>query len=315
MSQRDQIRGNTIIPLTDHFGFGLPGADGSLDGSTGPRIIVTNGDPAGTVAPLGSMALDYSDGSVWTATNALGTGWVNQTSGETVLQDTAMFQEGGYTPMPTTATQSPWGSCGDLAEAAVGGAITYVDGGADGMFINYATNAAGNAEATAWSTDDTVNALALPYYLTRFSLVGALTDVRCFVGITDNISNMVSGDDPAATDYIGVQFSSVRADTNWQFMYEAQAGTATQVIVDSGYAVTADEVLFLEIEYITATTVVVRLRDSAFAIVASQTWTAVADVGLIIGGVGGGIETIVGAAARNFRLGEGHVYQKTTAGS
>ena len=77
-----------------------------------------------------------------------------------------------------------------------------------------------------------------------------------------------------------------------------------------------DEVLFLEIEYITATTVTVRLRDSTFAIVASTTWTAVADVGLIVGGVGAGIEDIgAGGDVKQFKLGEGHVHQKTAAGS
>ena len=310
MAQRNQIRGNVILSLTEHFGFGLPGADGTLDDATGPRVFPTNGSPAGTVSPMGSMALDYSDGSLWMARDAAGLFWTSVTSGATALKDTAMFQEGGYTPMPTTATQAPWGSCGDWTEAAVGGAITYVDDGADGMFINYATNALLNAEATAWSTADIVNALARPYYLTRFALMANLTTVRCFVGICDNISAMVSGDDPAA-DYIGVQFSSARPDTNWMFIHRDNTGGGAQVIVDSGYAVTADEVLFLEIEYITASSVVVRLRDSSFAIVASQSWTTEVT---IEGGVGGGVETLAGAS-RVLRLGEGHVYQKTAAGS
>ena len=312
MAQRNQIRGNTIIPLTGHFGFGLPGADGSEDDSTGARIIVTNGDPAGTVAPIGSMALDYSDGSIWTATNSLGTGWVNQTSGATVLQDTAMFQEGGYTPMPTTATQSPWGSCGDLAEASPGAAAPdYVDGGADGMFILYNTTNGGGDEASMWSTDNTVNALALPYYLTRFALMTSIADVRAFVGICDSISAIISADAPA-NSYIGIQFSTNRVgETTWQFVHDDGTG---QVIVDSGHTVTLGEVLFLEIEYTSATTAIVRIRDNTFAILASQSWTS-AQIGLIVGGVGGGIEDIGAGAITGIKIGEGHVFQKTTAGS
>ena len=75
MAQRNQIRGNTIIPLTDHFGFGLPGADGSLDDSTGARIIAVNGAPGGVItAPKGSLALDYGTPALWVNTDGA-TGW------------------------------------------------------------------------------------------------------------------------------------------------------------------------------------------------------------------------------------------------
>ena len=312
MAQRNQIRGNIIVPITDHFGFGLPGAAGDLDSATGPRVFATSGTPAGTVSPMGSMALDYTDGSLWMARDAAGLWWTNVTSGATALKDTAMFQEGGYNPKPTSAVQDAWGSCGDWTELAPGAGPSYADGGADGYFILYDTAGVAAQEATAWSLDNTVNALGLPYYLTRFALMTD-TDVRFFIGITDSMTTMVSADDPAA-DYVGVQFSTAGANANYMFVYNQGGGA--QVIVDSGYTPTAGEVLFLEIDYITATTVTVRLRDSAFAIVASQTWTGAAPVGLVIGGVGAGVEDISGGGAvKSFKLGEGHVYQKTAAGS
>jgi len=73
MAQRNQIRGNTIIPLTDHFGFGLPGAAGDLDSSVSARVIASNGDPNGLPAPGGSLALDYATPAFWLAVDAVGT--------------------------------------------------------------------------------------------------------------------------------------------------------------------------------------------------------------------------------------------------
>ena len=66
MAQRHQIRGNVIIPLTDHFGFGLPGAPGNLDSSTGPRFVFNTGNPNAVVtAPQGSICLDSASPGLW----------------------------------------------------------------------------------------------------------------------------------------------------------------------------------------------------------------------------------------------------------
>jgi len=68
MTQRNQFGGNVILPLTDHFGFGLPGASG--DSATGPRIIANSGSPNGTItAPLGSFALDFTTPGIWQNTD------------------------------------------------------------------------------------------------------------------------------------------------------------------------------------------------------------------------------------------------------
>jgi len=86
MAQRNQIRGNTLIPLTDHFGFGLPGADGSEDSSTGARIIAVNGNPnVGAIpAPKGSLALDYATPALWVNTDGAAT-WVTAGSSSSDL--------------------------------------------------------------------------------------------------------------------------------------------------------------------------------------------------------------------------------------
>lgn len=58
-----------------------------------------------------------------------------------------------------------------------------------------------------------------------------ITDIRAFVGFTDQTLATMNGSDNPAGNYVGMQFSSARGDTNWQFVYKD--GT-TQTVVDSG---------------------------------------------------------------------------------
>lgn len=64
MTQLNRFGGNSVIPLTDHFGFGDP-ATPAGDGSSGPRVIASAGDPNGITAPIGSFALDYTTPGIW----------------------------------------------------------------------------------------------------------------------------------------------------------------------------------------------------------------------------------------------------------
>lgn len=59
------------------------------------------------------------------------------------------------------------------------------------------------------------------------------TNVRLFVGLT-NTQVILGGDDPAGTECAGLQFSTSRPDTNWQFMID---DNVIQTVVDTGVPV------------------------------------------------------------------------------
>lgn len=69
MPQMNKIGGNVVIPIDEHFGFGVPD---TADASTGPRVLAVDGDPNGLPVPVGSMALDFTTPAIWQATNAIG---------------------------------------------------------------------------------------------------------------------------------------------------------------------------------------------------------------------------------------------------
>ena len=80
MAQRHQLRGNVIVPITDHFGFGLPGAPGNLDSATGPRMLRNAGNPnAVLVATKGSICVDPTTPGLWF--NTTGTNFWNAVGG------------------------------------------------------------------------------------------------------------------------------------------------------------------------------------------------------------------------------------------
>ena len=69
--------------------------------------------------------------------------------------------------------------------------------------------------------------------LVNYFRISSLADVRLFIGYSDQTLATMAGSDNPAGSYIGLQFSSARGDTNWQ--YVAKDGT-TQLLTDSGVA-------------------------------------------------------------------------------
>jgi hypothetical protein len=67
------------------------------------------------------------------------------------------------------------------------------------------------------------------------------TSVRHFLGVTEqtSLANAMASDNIASDDSVQFQFSTVRSDTNWQFV--TKNGT-TQNVVNTGLAVTANKV-------------------------------------------------------------------------
>ena len=64
-----------------------------------------------------------------------------------------------------------------------------------------------------------------------------LTSIRFFAGLTDQAAATMAGADNPAGNYVGVQFSTPRADANWQFVSK---DNVTQNLVNSGVAIDAN---------------------------------------------------------------------------
>ena len=212
MAQRNQIRGNTIVPLTDHFGFGLPGADGTVDSSTGARIIAVNGDPnVGAIpAPKGSIALDYATPTVWQAVDAVGT-WAD---------------------VGSSAVTSVFARTGAVVAAASDYDASQVDNdsGVPGAFVSDALD---NLAAQATSVDTVFESLSRAQFggtapsanLASDDIFGwgicACVDVVKSVGSDDSGINSVIG------KYINLKYSAGTVDLAWMVGINTIAANTT----------------------------------------------------------------------------------------
>lgn len=101
-------------------------------------------------------------------------------------------------------------------------------------------------------------------YLIRFFLPD-ITNIRFFAGVAaQTLTTMVGADNPG-TNHLGIQFSTPRADANWQF---TERGTGAQVLTNSGVAALATEPFYIQI--ITGTVTQMTLLDSIFRPVATR---------------------------------------------
>lgn len=105
----------------------------------------------------------------------------------------------------------------------------------------------------------------LPRVIFKVSLAQT-TDERYFCGLSSNGS--MNADDPTG-HYIGIQYSTGRGDTNFQFVSK---DNATQSLVSTGVAADTN-VHYVDIEVASTSSVTVTLRDSTFAAQASNTFT------------------------------------------
>lgn len=112
-----------------------------------------------------------------------------------------------------------------------------------GYMTNFATSTTTNDQAgtssanVAYFVGNTPGANGF-FYAARVGVVDT-TSITVFSGMADEtIANMVSADSPSAS-YAGYQFSSGRADANWQFV---TGNTISQTVVNTGLAFTANKV-------------------------------------------------------------------------
>lgn len=131
---------------------------------------------------------------------------------------------------------------------ALSGGTTTFAANASGTFANYATlGVSGQAICTYVNTN--LHLRGDQKYLTEhlFALID-LTNVRFFIGLTDSLTSaaMVGSDNPAV-GHVGIQFSTARGDTNFQFVYKSSS-VGTQFVVDTGIAPNASKFYSMELD-------------------------------------------------------------------
>lgn len=153
------------------------------------------------------------------------------------------------------------GVLGDLTYTGASGASQIAAGGR----YNYRRTGIVVGNDAGWRvTNNITYPTLLPSLLLKISLP-TITSIRGFFGLSGAgaISTMVGSDAPAAVDYIGMQFSTPRADTTWQLVV---GNAGAQTIVDSHVTVTTDPV-FLRITPVTSTDFLVEVLDASFTVV------------------------------------------------
>lgn len=116
-----------------------------------------------------------------------------------------------------------------------------------GFFGNYASGTTANTFANIYP-----NVLQIridnKFLSEQKFVMNDTSNCRFFVGITDSIANggMSGADNPSLT-YLGLQFSTNRGDTNFQFVYTATDG-GTQTLINTGIAPNTAKFYSLEMD-------------------------------------------------------------------
>lgn len=129
----------------------------------------------------------------------------------------------------------------------------------------------------------------------RFRTGSSLAVCRIFVGLTDGAMVNELNSDTNAANKIGLQFSTARPDTNFQFV---RRDATTQTLVDTGVAPTVSTTYHLTVVAASATSVTVTLRSASGASLATATYTTLLPASTAGMQVGAGIQTLENVAKR-----------------
>lgn len=180
----------------------------------------------------------YFDGTVWRKIDNQSISWNSIPWGEIATSITASTYTGSGLCADFTQVQNAVGSSG-------------VGTGDQGPILMQVTSTIANNSAYVHiASSPVITELSRPIYIAKFLLSLSLSDVRFFSGFAaDATSAPVEADDPAF-DYFGLQFSSARADTNFQLAYK---DTGSQVLVDTGVAPVLNTLYRFQINIISTT--------------------------------------------------------------
>ncbi len=253
----------------------------SLANMTKGNIYVADG---ATLTPLAVGAND----EVLTADSGEATGVRWGAAGPSLL-GRALFADGqwGYWSAGTSAdSMTDAGVVGSVIEADTSSILEKT---VDGVSLQQTSAASAGSDTKIHSGAQAINLDHEPILVIKFKL-GSTTDIRFFAGLSETTS-FVNADD-IGVEVVGVQYSTARPDTNWQFI--AHDGT-TQTTTDSGVAV--DTLAhYMMVDAVTPTSVKVSILDAAFVELASTTFTTGLPAGSKDMGMSSGIEPLAAVA-------------------
>lgn len=250
MTQLNKLGGNAVLPLTAHFGFGVPDAD---DASTGPRVIVVDGNPGGLPAPVGSLALDYATPTLWQSTGS-GT-WSQVTPSAQLAGDTLVLQH-FFDLIPFINGVGVFPSDARFDVQDLGGGPLTVQISAESLQVGCTGN--GNGAIVVGRTSpwlysaDPVNGNLEGQFLIGLANA-ALTSARVEAGFKDSPLINFGADDGGGDPAMFIRFDPAGpvSSTNWVAVFDDGNGTLS--LVDTGVLAVLNAAPLIEFSLFSAT--------------------------------------------------------------
>lgn len=174
-------------------------------------------------------------------------------------------QYGVYSAAGSSSAVDDWGLLNQMTETdSSSAAIT----SSAGVSLQQNTAASTNSEAFIVAGNRLLALDTLPLVNIKFEPRNT-SNIRFFCGLqADNVSKL--GSDDLSEAGIGIQFSTARGDSNFQFLsHQFPSG---QDLVDSGIAFSVDP-FYLQIDVTSPTSVTLRILDEDYVELATHTFT------------------------------------------
>jgi hypothetical protein len=269
----------TITSETDSYGINLVGVAQSGSGrSIGQRVtsaweIGLQLDSPWEMAVQSSIPKQPETGyaGIWFSSDAGHPQAINAAGAAYPLQVHPSWQIGRALPNPSSTTAMRGdGMLASIVHSDTSSALPNPTDG-NGVFFEQTTAASAGTDALTRGSSNIPQAYQCrPYMIQKFKFTGVVTSVRMFAGFTDSSPGPIGADAPT-DNYVGVQFSTARPDTNFQFV--RNDGGTPPAAVDSGIAPVQGTVYYVVVDYQSATSCTVSLLSNLFVVLASTTFT------------------------------------------
>lgn len=152
------------------------------------------------------------------------------------FETTPKDQIGGWSGQDNVAAVQTWGVFGGIVAADSGSSVHASE---HGLGLLQTSGATAGSDATLHG-NSRFSGESNYHFIQKVELID-IADIRFGCGFTSAFDRLLSFDDPIAVDIFGIQFSTDRGDTTFQ--YSTKDGT-TQNLIDSGVTATAGAFYF-----------------------------------------------------------------------